>query len=75
MLDYRTRLTDEKAAVLATCVLGVEEIIISGCQLTTRGVECIVNAIRQNLHKVSFQTRFYCIKANLIRMLRLAIWF
>ena len=42
----RNKLDDDKAASLSTCVHNVDELNLQDCELTTRGVKKLSNAIK-----------------------------
>jgi len=46
------KLTDENAELISSCVHNIEELDISGCQLTTCGLEKICSGIRQRNFRV-----------------------
>ena len=48
----KNKLSDDKAKIISMCVNNVEELDVSGCQLTTKGIEYICNAIKQGIMPV-----------------------
>ena len=50
----RTKLNDDKAAILSTCLQNVEVLNVSECELTANGIQSIANAIVQRRAQVRF---------------------
>ena len=52
----RTKLSDDKAAILSSCLQNVEVLNVSECELTTNGIQCIAKAIKQKNEPVGLLT-------------------